>query len=158
VSGTLPAKLIEIEVTPATATKHNWTVTSTPTENSTEFAFSLPIKGGGLPEGSSVSVEIYDDKKLIFRSVLQSLVRNGNALFHFTVGNEFLTDSKFSLTKVHKPYPSGEIYWANLKDFAESTKEIRNAEQGDAGQPATAVDSKSEGKEKPKPEPEARSQ
>lgn len=33
-----------------------------------------------------------------------------------------------------------------------------NAEQGDADQPATAVDSKSEGKEKPQPESEGRSQ
>ncbi|MDP0489550.1 MAG: hypothetical protein Q7Q71_00700 [Verrucomicrobiota bacterium JB023] len=43
-------------------------------------------------------------------------------------------------------------------EFHKVAREHRQAEQGGAGQPATAPESKSEGKEKPKPESEGRSQ
>ena len=122
-TGVASADMLEWEVTPVKAAEHKWDVATTGTGHATTFTFSIPFNGGALPEGTSATLEVLDGKKLVSRSTLRLQSEGGRTYFRFTVGNDFLADSKFSLTKIDSPHPSGVTYWANLKKFAEPRRE-----------------------------------
>ncbi len=116
------ADMLEWEVTPINTAEHKWNVVTTRTGHTTTFTFSIPFNGGALPDGSSATLEVFDGKKLVSRSTLRLQSEGGKTYFRFTVGNDFLADSKFSLLEIDFPHPSGDIHWANLKKFAEPRK------------------------------------
>lgn len=78
-------------------------------------------------------------------------------LFDLTADHPTLVDSVSAGRVRSIDYDDQEEYKKALKTF-DREAEILNGEQDGARQPATAVDSKSEGSEKPKPESEGRSQ
>ena len=118
-TGVASADMLEWEVTPINAAEHKWSVATTRTGHTTTFTFSIPFNGGALPKGTSATLEVFDGKLLASRSTLQLQSEGGKTYFRFAVGNKFLADSKFALTKIDIPHPSGDIYWANLKKFAD---------------------------------------
>ena len=118
-AGVVSAKMVEREITPGNAADHKWNVATTRTGKTTTFTVSIPFKGDALPKGTSASLDVFDGKTLVSRSTLQIQSEGGKTYFRFTVGNDFLADSKFVLQKIAIPHPSGDIYWANLKKFAE---------------------------------------
>ena len=117
------AKIVEKEITPATVENYKWSVVVAENEHATTFTISITFARDSLPEWTSVALEVFDGKKLIARSEPQLKFKDGKANCQFTVSNDFLVDSRFALTKLDYPHPSGDIYWVNLNKFAQKTVE-----------------------------------
>jgi len=108
---------------------------------------AVEISAKGVPSLDGVS---FSDQQLavVFRRVLS---------FEPKVAVQIRADEKASFRHVKKVIELAKQ--AGIKDVVLSTaRETKPGEQAGARQPATAVDSKSEGDEKPKSESEGRSQ
>jgi len=113
------AKIVVSEITPLTAAEVKWTVTTQLSSNKTTFSVAIPFKGNVFPPGTSAQLDVLNGTNLVSTSILQLQVLDGKSCFVFTVSNKYLQHSKFSLTKLDVPHPSGDILWINLGKFAE---------------------------------------
>lgn len=114
-TGMANAKVVEREVAPGTG----WGVTvGRPGPKVTSFRLYIPFKNKKLPPHTTASLSIYRGRQLVVSAQLRVEVEQGRTFFRFTVADDLLIGSKFSLMKLHPPFPSGDRYWADLAKYA----------------------------------------
>ena len=122
------SKMVVREITPVTAGEVKWTVATQSAQDKTTFQVAIPFKNNVLPPGVSVQVDVLDGTNLVSTLTPQLQVLEGKSCFVFVVSNKYLPDSKFSLTKLDIPHPSGDLLWINLGKFVEMQRD-QNPEQ-----------------------------
>lgn len=99
-----------------------------------------------LHQIETILVEKYGKDEL-FRIIMNPLILNLN-----------LTDEEYTKMEASDPHFNEKVDVMELLDRIKEYRSQHKTEKGGADQPATAPESKSEGKDKPKPESEARPQ